>query len=122
MAVLYASLDSAEKNAEFAAALSADLPVVSDPDGEVARRYGVLRFGGLYANRWTFYIDRDGVLRDIDKQVVPATAGADIVTRLEILGFPRRATSAPANESDPETEPDSPAPSVVPPAPPALVP
>lgn len=122
MAVLYASLDSAEKNAEFAASLSADLPVVSDPDGEVARRYGVVRFGGLYANRWTFYIDREGVLRDIDQQVVPATAGADIVTRLEVLGFPKRATAAPTNGIDSDVESDSPAPSAAPPAPPTLAP
>ena len=48
-------------------------------------------FGGLYSNRWTFYIDATGTLREIDKDVSPATAGQDIVDRLERLGFPKRA-------------------------------
>ncbi|MBC8188043.1 MAG: redoxin domain-containing protein, partial [Proteobacteria bacterium] len=34
--VFYVSLDSPEKNAEFAASMGASLPVVSDPDGETA--------------------------------------------------------------------------------------
>ena len=93
--MLYVSLDTAEKNAEFARAMKTQTPVVSDPDGETARRYGVLGFGGLYANRWTFYIDGEGVLREIDKAVNPETAGQDIVAKLEALGFPRRVSRPP---------------------------
>ena len=88
--MLYASLDDAEKNAAFAEALGAVHPVVSDPDGVSARRYGVVALGGLYARRWTFYIDARGILRDVDREVAPATAGQDMVRRLERLGFPRR--------------------------------
>ncbi len=62
------SLDTPEKNAKFAASMGASLPVVSDAKG---------------------------ILRAIDKSVRPATAGADIVAKLEELGFPRRMTSAP---------------------------
>lgn len=83
------SLDSAEKNAEFAKAMQAETLVLSDPDGATARRFGVVRLGGLFAKRWTFYIDGDGILRDIDKNVRPQTAGEDMVARLEALGFPR---------------------------------
>lgn len=83
------SLDGAEKNAEFAAAMKADTLVLSDPDGSTARRYGVVRFGGLFPKRWTFYIDGDGILRKIDKAVSPQTAGQDIVDTLKALGFPR---------------------------------
>jgi peroxiredoxin Q/BCP len=90
--VFYVSLDSPEKNAEFAASMGASLPVVSDPDGETAKRFGVLGFGGLYSKRWTFYIDSEGILRAIDKQVEPATAGADIIRKLEELNFPRRSS------------------------------
>lgn len=95
--VFYVSLDTAAKNAEFAASMKASLPVLSDPDGETARRYGVVRLGGLYSKRWTFYIDASGTLREIDKNVNPASAGQDIVDRLEALGFPKRegAASAP---------------------------
>ena len=67
--------------------------VLSDPDGATARRFGVVGFGGLYSKRWTFYIDGDGILRDIDKNVNPGTAGQDIVERLEALGFPRLSSS-----------------------------
>jgi len=89
--VLYVSLDTPEKNREFAASLGAELPVVSDPKGAVAKRFGVLGIGGLYSRRWTFYVDSEGILRAIDKQVEPATAGADIVRKLQELDFPRRA-------------------------------
>jgi peroxiredoxin Q/BCP len=88
--VLYVSLDTPEKNAEFATSMGTELPVVSDPKGVVAKRFGVLGIGGLYSRRWTFYIDSGGILRAIDKQVDPATAGADIVNKLQELNFPRR--------------------------------
>ncbi len=88
------SLDSPEKNAEFAASMKAGFPVVSDPEGRSAGRFGVLGLGGLYAKRWTFYVDAQGRLRAIDKKVEPASAGADMIRTLDALGFPRRSTSA----------------------------
>jgi peroxiredoxin Q/BCP len=88
--VLMVSLDDPEKNAEFARSLEAELPVVSDPKGKAAREYGVLALGGLYARRWTFYIDAEGIVREVDKDVSPATAGQDIVRKLGELGFARR--------------------------------
>lgn len=84
------SLDTPERNREFAEALGAAHVLLSDPSGEVARAYGVRGFGGLFARRWTFYIDRDGIVRDVDRQVKTATAGQDIARRLAELGFPRR--------------------------------
>jgi peroxiredoxin Q/BCP len=89
------SLDSAKKNAEFAAALKTQIPVLSDPDGKTAKRYGVLRFGGLYSSRWTFYIDAAGTLREIDKKVKPESAGRDIVANLARLGFAKLSSSEP---------------------------
>jgi len=93
--VLYVSLDTPEKNAEFAAAMKTKTLVLSDPEGKTAKRWGVLAFGGLYSKRWTFYIDGDGILREIDKDVKPQTAGQDIVKKLEALGFPRLSTPVP---------------------------
>lgn len=93
--MFYVSLDTPSNNAKFAASLGALLPVVSDPEGEAAKRFGVLGLGGLYAKRWTFYIDADGILRAIDKNVRPKTAGADIVKKLRALDFPRRETGTP---------------------------
>ena len=90
------SLDTAEKNAEFAASMNAEFPVVSDPKGVAAKRFGVLGIGGLYSKRWTFYVDSTGIVRAIDKQVDPATAGADIVRKLGELDFPKRAPATSA--------------------------
>ena len=50
----------------------------------------MLGFAGLYAKRWTFYIDIDGVIRHIDKDVETETAGQDIAKRLATLEFPLR--------------------------------
>ena len=84
------SLDDAEKNRAFAQSLDAKHVLLSDPTGETARAYGVAGFAGLFAKRWTFYIDRDGTIRAIDQDVSTASAGQDIARRLGELGFPKR--------------------------------
>jgi peroxiredoxin Q/BCP len=84
------SLDDPEKNAEFAKSLSGNFPILSDPEKQVAEAYGVLGFAGLYAKRWTYYIDAEGIIRYIDKDVKTSTAGADIALRLGKLGIPKR--------------------------------
>lgn len=61
-------------------------PILSDPDKTVARAYGVLDPSGEYAHRWTFYIGKDGKILAIDREVHPATAGADITAHLTALG------------------------------------
>lgn len=90
MTVYYVSLDEPAKNAEFAKALGARHILLSDDSGSVAKSYGVLGLGGLFAKRWTFYIDRDGKLAAIDRDVRTQTAGADIARKLGELGFPKR--------------------------------
>jgi peroxiredoxin Q/BCP len=89
------SLDRPDRNREFAAALGARHVVLSDPSGAAARAYGVAALGGLFARRWTFYIDAGGMVRHVDREVRTATAGQDIVRRLEQLGFPRAAGPRP---------------------------
>ena len=84
------SLDEPEKNRAFGQSLSAKHVLLSDPTKTAARAYGVTALGGLYARRWTFYIDPDGLIRHIDKNVRVESAGQDIARKLEELGFPRR--------------------------------
>ncbi len=84
------SLDTAERNRDFAESLGADFPILSDPDGSVARLYGVLSEGGRYALRHTVYIDRAGIVRHVDRKVNAARHGSDIAAALARLGFPRR--------------------------------
>jgi len=47
------------------------------------------RFGRL-AKRHTFYVGADRKVLYIDTDVKVATAGADLASRLEALGVPRR--------------------------------
>ena len=72
---------------KFAESLSADYPILADPDKSVAEAYGVLNPSCGLASRWTFYIGPDGKILDIDKQVKPLTAGKDIAAKLEALGI-----------------------------------
>lgn len=83
------SLDSEEKNRSFAEALGANFPLLSDPDGQVAKAYGVLGLTRLFAKRRTFYIDEEGVIRHVEKEIDPATHGAQVARTLGELGFPR---------------------------------
>ena len=85
-----ASVDDAETNARFARETgSTDYAILADPDKTAATAYGVLRNPGGVANRWTFYIDKDGIIREIDKSVKTGTAAADTVSRLDALGIAR---------------------------------
>jgi thioredoxin-dependent peroxiredoxin len=79
-----ASVDSPETNARFAASIGVDYPILSDPEKTVARAYGVLGATG-FASRWTFYIDADGRILDIDKKVSAASHGRDVVSKLKTL-------------------------------------
>ena len=78
-----------DKNRAFAKELEAKHVVLSDPLKIAAEAYGVTALGGLYARRWTFYIDPSGIVRQIDKDVNVATAGQDIAQTLATLGFPK---------------------------------
>src|SRR5262245_55653295 len=82
VAYFTASNDPADKNKAFAESLSADYPILSDPDSSVAKKYGVLNAGGTAAQRWTFYISADGTILAIDKSVKTDTHGADVASKL----------------------------------------
>ena len=84
------SLDDPAKNLEFAESLDGNFILLSDPEKQAAKAYGVLALGGLWAKRWTFYIDVEGVIRHIDKDVSTSTAGQDIAKQLEVLSFPMK--------------------------------
>lgn len=82
------SLDYPEKNAQFAKLMRLNFPILSDTSKRVAKDYGVLGIAGLYAKRWTFYIDVEGEVRAIDRSVSVLNAGKDIAKKLAKLGFP----------------------------------
>ncbi len=75
------SVDPLEENTKFAQAEKADFPMLADPTKNTATAYGVLSERG-FANRWTFYIDKNGTIAAIDKQVKPATSAEDMIAKL----------------------------------------
>ena len=81
-------IEGEQGNKAFAEAHKADFPLLSDPDKKTAQAYGVLMAGPGIANRWTFYIDKDGRIAYIDKSVKPATSAEDMVARLGELKVP----------------------------------
>lgn len=84
VAYFTASVDDVKKNTDFAKSLSLDYPILSDPDKSVATAYGVLGKPG-FAQRWTFYIDKDGVIREIDKKINTKDAATDVAAKLKEL-------------------------------------
>ena len=83
-----ASVDSPETNTAFAAENNATFPILSDADRTVSTAYGVLSERG-FAKRWTYFIDPEGVIVRVDREVDARSAGADLVTHLEALGVPQ---------------------------------
>jgi peroxiredoxin Q/BCP len=93
VAYFMASVDPMEGekgNKAFAASEKADFPILSDPTKETAKAYGVLNPEWGAANRWTFYIDKDGHIAAVDKTVKAATSGEDMVAKLAELKVPTR--------------------------------
>jgi peroxiredoxin Q/BCP len=77
-------------NKAFAESLKLDYPILSDPDKKVAEAYGVVHDGRPFPERWTFYIDKEGVIKFIDQKVSPKDSGKDMVKKLDELGFPKK--------------------------------
>lgn len=89
-----ASVDPLEDNLGFAEENNADFPILSDETKSVAKRYGVLSAMG-FAKRQTFYIDNDGTILAVDRNVKPSTAAEDIAATLERLGVEKSTRSRP---------------------------
>ena len=72
------SMDSAERQAEFAQKNSLDYPLLADVDGEVARQFGVKRsLNFLKVKRASFVIGQDRRVREIITSEVSMNAHAD---------------------------------------------
>ena len=81
------SHDTVAKQREFAERHSLGYPLLSDPDGTVARQFGVnTRFGIVPVKRWTFVIGGDGRVLDVIKSGTSMNVHAD--RALEVLRQP----------------------------------
>jgi peroxiredoxin Q/BCP len=65
--VIGISVDSREKNKKFAESLGVTFPILSDEDKRVSKAYDVLIPLIRLANRYTFVIDQQGIIRQIIK-------------------------------------------------------
>ena len=93
VAYFMASVDPVEGekgNKAFAESEKADFPILGDPTKETAKAYGVLHPERGFAMRWTFYIDKDGKVAAIDREVKPATSAEDMIAKLEALKVPKK--------------------------------
>lgn len=78
------SADSVDKQQQFSALHEFDFPLLSDPDGKVARLFGAKRsFGPLPMKRWTFVIDTDRRVLEVIKSETRMGVHAD--RALEVL-------------------------------------
>lgn len=87
VAYFTASVDDAETNAKFAESLHASYPILADPTKATATAYGVVHEGRPVPERWTFYIDKEGVIREIDKKINTEQAAPDTIAKLKALGL-----------------------------------
>lgn len=79
------SLDSVEDQALFHSEQELNFPLLSDPDGSAAKKYGVLPEGSNWTKRVTFVIDGEGVLRHVTTEVDVKKHGADLVALVREL-------------------------------------
>lgn len=90
MAYFTASCDDVETNTRFAKSLDLDYPILSDPERNVAKSYGVVDASRQVPQRWTFIIGKDGKVLDVDKGVKAASHGDDLAEKLKELGVSKK--------------------------------
>lgn len=88
--VFGASVDPVEANTAFSQKGMYNFPLLSDPEKSFARGLGVLNPANGFTHRWTYVIDDQGVIREIDKMVNARSHGKDLAAKLETLGAPKK--------------------------------
>lgn len=90
VAYFTASTDPVDKNADFAKSLELDYPILCDPKGENAKKFGILSTDGSKAGRTTFIIGKDGKILAVDSKVNTENHGKDLAEQLEKLGVAKK--------------------------------
>ena len=83
------SADDVEALKRFKQENEASFTILSDKGGSAAKAFGAYNPIG-FAKRWTIYVDDNGKILKVDKNVNVRTAGQDLAKNLSELGFPRR--------------------------------
>lgn len=63
--VIGLSVDSLDAQVDFASRHRIPFKLLSDPDRTISGLYGVLGYGGYFAKRTTFIIDKTGIIRKV---------------------------------------------------------
>lgn len=77
------SPDQVDRQNEFSSLNNLGFPLLSDPKGEIARQFGVKRFGPLPPKRVTFVISEDSKVLGVIKSETNMNSHAD--EALEVL-------------------------------------
>jgi len=80
-----ASVDTPEKNADFAKQEQVNFPMLSDPAHTTALAYGVVASPTQTAQRWTYFIGPDGKITHIETVGHTTDAGPFLATKLAEL-------------------------------------
>ncbi len=67
----------------FAQHLKLPFPLIPDTDRKISLAFGAVQSKEQMAARMSVFIDKEGTVRWIDKQIDPRTHGADVLTRLQ---------------------------------------
>jgi peroxiredoxin Q/BCP len=81
------SVDSSREQIAFAAELGLTLSLVPDIDRNLCLLYGAAKQIDDLAARMSVLIDKQGVIRWIDRDVQVTTHGADVLSKLHELGM-----------------------------------
>lgn len=84
-AVIGVSLDSVESHSKFSQKYNLSFPILSDKRKGVAKAYGVLAAGGLFAKRVTFIINKEGKITHIFPKVDVKRHSEEVLKALEEL-------------------------------------
>jgi len=85
--VIGVSVDTVESHKKFAEKNGLNFPLVSDPDKQISKTYGVLSEDGSKAERVTFIIDKEGKIAKIFTNVDVTRHANEIIDALKQLTF-----------------------------------
>ena len=94
VAYFTASTDDVKKNADFAKSLELDYPILCDPTGENAKKFGVYNAERNAAARVTFIIGKDGKMLAVIDKVNTESHGSELAKLLDELKIERTKAKA----------------------------
>jgi thioredoxin-dependent peroxiredoxin len=83
--VVGVSTDDGDSHRAFTQKYALPFALLSDPDGGIARAFGVSRMPGGRLHRTTFVIGRDGRVKKVFREVTPKGHGAEVLAALRAL-------------------------------------